>query len=288
MSPGDSQTITLPDGRQLGYAIYGSRHPRAAVFVAFHGTPGSRLDYRMLHEWALKNGVTLVCPERPGYGLSTIDKNYVVTKHAHDVQRLMDHVGYERYKVIGAVGGGPYALAFTHICTKVQVQGTLLIAPVAPIDAPKTGLPVSGTGRPMNRYLWRLLTIFPFLMELRVSIVSRKFLKNLAALNPPTEELRKTEQGRKIIEGYARHGTPAGYVHDYCASHRYWGFELRDTDANRIVIFAGGMDVQNPPDGMRYMRDRQRNTELFVHPHDNHMTLQRNQMCRALQILRNM
>jgi len=242
----------------------------------------------MWHDWALKNGVTLVCPERPGYGLSTIDKNYVVTRHAHDVQRLMDHVGYEQYKVIGARGGGPYALAITHICTKVQVQGTLLMAPIAPIDAPKTGVPMNRAGVPMSRYLWRLLTIFPFLMELRVSFVSRKFLRNMAAINPATEELRKTEQGHKIIEGHARHGTPAAYVHDHCAQHRYWGYELRDIDANRIVIIAGGMDVQNPPDGLRYMRDRLQNTELFIHPNDNHFTLQANHMRRALQILRNM
>jgi hypothetical protein len=39
----DSETMILPDGRTLGYAVYGSRVKNAKVVVAFHGTPGSRL-----------------------------------------------------------------------------------------------------------------------------------------------------------------------------------------------------------------------------------------------------
>jgi hypothetical protein len=39
----DSETMILPDGRTLGYAVYGSRVKNAKVVFAFHGTPGSRL-----------------------------------------------------------------------------------------------------------------------------------------------------------------------------------------------------------------------------------------------------
>jgi hypothetical protein len=105
----------------------------------------------------------------------------------------MDCLEYERYKIVGTSGGGPYAFALTHISVKLQAQGTLLFAPAAPIEAPRSC-------ESMSSYLWGLLTFFPLLMELTLKleyfIGDKKWRKGIWAKDLPTEELRETDWGR--------------------------------------------------------------------------------------------
>ena len=49
----DRLSITLPDGRQLGYAEYGN--PEGKPIFYFHGFPGSRLEAGHLQKIALLN-----------------------------------------------------------------------------------------------------------------------------------------------------------------------------------------------------------------------------------------
>ncbi len=59
----------LRDGRTLGFADYGA--PEATPVMLFHGTPGSRV-YGLEDDPLLDRfGVRFVCPERPGFGLSS-------------------------------------------------------------------------------------------------------------------------------------------------------------------------------------------------------------------------
>src|SRR5437667_87148 len=53
-----SATFTLPDGRKLGYAQYGSLTGRAFFFV--HGLPGSRLEAAWFEEVCLKLGARVI------------------------------------------------------------------------------------------------------------------------------------------------------------------------------------------------------------------------------------
>jgi hypothetical protein len=101
--PGDSQRYALPDGRKLGYSVVGSRSRTAQKIVAEHGTPGSRLDYCGSDSWARKKDIMMICPERPGYGLSTLKKNYSPLDHARDVRFFIDDLGHRKYKVMASV-----------------------------------------------------------------------------------------------------------------------------------------------------------------------------------------
>jgi pimeloyl-ACP methyl ester carboxylesterase len=62
----NSQTLTLPDKRQLGYAIEGNGKP----VVYFHGTASSRLEILLLKQFAHQNSLQLIGIDRPGYGLT--------------------------------------------------------------------------------------------------------------------------------------------------------------------------------------------------------------------------
>jgi pimeloyl-ACP methyl ester carboxylesterase len=191
----------------------------------------------------------------------------------------MDFLGFKQYRVEGISGGGPYALALTHISTRSEVLATLLLAPGTPIEA-------SRAGQSMQAYLRELFNYFPLVAEMRLDIKRRMFTESTAALqHTPTHKLRETAPGRKFIETCAEYATAAGYVHDYAAGDRHWGFELEDVDANRIVIFAGGLDESTPVDGMRYMRNRLRNAELVEYPNETHSSLQENHGYRARELL---
>src|SRR5215204_6621953 len=114
-----SHTITLPDGRQLGYALYGPADGRPVLY--FHGTPSSRLELLLLHHYGKdlgamlsEAGLKLVAVDRPGMGLSTFDPQGDFLSFSSDVGVLMDKLGMNTGAVMGWSGGGPYTLALAY------------------------------------------------------------------------------------------------------------------------------------------------------------------------------
>src|SRR5262245_52528836 len=97
------RTITLSDGRTLAYAEYGA--PRGSPVFHFHGTPGSRLQGRLLDAAAVAANVRLICPDRPGFGESDFLKKRRFLDWARDVRELADHLGIDRFAVSGLSGG---------------------------------------------------------------------------------------------------------------------------------------------------------------------------------------
>jgi pimeloyl-ACP methyl ester carboxylesterase len=125
-------TLELSDGRTLGFSDYG--RPDAVPVMLFHGTPGSRVygldGDHMLGEF----GVRVVCPERPGYGLSDLAPGRAIHEWAADVKELADHLGLGRFHVAGESGGGPYALACA-IQMPDRVSSATLIGSACPPEA---------------------------------------------------------------------------------------------------------------------------------------------------------
>src|SRR5690349_20394532 len=63
------KTLTLADGRQVGYALYGAATGQPLFFA--HGWPGSRLRAAVYHGVALRLHIRLIALDRPGIGLSS-------------------------------------------------------------------------------------------------------------------------------------------------------------------------------------------------------------------------
>jgi pimeloyl-ACP methyl ester carboxylesterase len=101
------RTVTLPDGRVLAWAEAGS--PTGFPFFMFHGFPGSRMEARGLEDIGHRHNLRVICPERPGYGLSTFQPGRRLLDWPADVQFLARHLEMERYSILGGSGGGPYA-----------------------------------------------------------------------------------------------------------------------------------------------------------------------------------
>lgn len=93
-----SDTLTLPDGRQLGFAQYGLLTGKPVFYC--HGLPGSRVEAGHLHEEAFATGVRIIATDRPGMGLSTPQPDRTLLDHPKDLELLADHLKLSEYGVL--------------------------------------------------------------------------------------------------------------------------------------------------------------------------------------------
>lgn len=105
----DPRVLRLPDGRDLSYCLYGREDGTPVLF--FYGTPGTMFlaPDRLVPVDEL--GTRLLVVDRPGYGASTRLPGRCVAAAAADLAVLVDHLGWDRFAVWGASGGGPHAPA---------------------------------------------------------------------------------------------------------------------------------------------------------------------------------
>jgi pimeloyl-ACP methyl ester carboxylesterase len=101
-------TVTLADGRRIGYAEYGVAD--GIPVFEFHGFPGSR-RYQLQDDALEAAGVRLLTLERPGIGLSDRKPGRALLDWPNDVSEVADHFGFDRFAVLGVSAGAPNAVA---------------------------------------------------------------------------------------------------------------------------------------------------------------------------------
>jgi pimeloyl-ACP methyl ester carboxylesterase len=129
---GEDHFLGLSDGRRLGYTEFGD--PLGIPLFAFHGTPGSRFMFRLVHEPAWRLGLRIIAPDRPGFGLSDCQENRTLADWPNDVCALADELGLDRFGVAGISGGGPYVAACAALAPE-RVTAAALISPVGPLHS---------------------------------------------------------------------------------------------------------------------------------------------------------
>lgn len=126
------QRLELADGRKLGYAQFGTRGAFPVFY--FHGWPGSRLEAGFFE---IPN-VQMIGVDRPGYGLSDPHRERKLADWPGDIEQLADHLGLDKFAVIGMSGGGPYAAACAHFL-RDRLAKVAIIAGLGPPEAPGMG-----------------------------------------------------------------------------------------------------------------------------------------------------
>ena len=106
---GHDHVMHLTDGRRLRYLDIG--HPHGLPLLSCHGGLSSRLDVLPAADAAAALGVRLVSPDRPGVGGSDRQPSRTLLHWPADVAELTEHLGIERFAVMGWSLGGPYAMA---------------------------------------------------------------------------------------------------------------------------------------------------------------------------------
>lgn len=128
-----TDAITLPDGRRLGYAEWGSRRRDAATVLYFHGAMGSPMRRCAATDAALETlGLRYVMVHRPGFGASDPLPGRTLRDWPADVAHLADALDLERFAVLGVSAGGPYAAACAHLLPE-RVTAAAIVSGITPI-----------------------------------------------------------------------------------------------------------------------------------------------------------
>jgi pimeloyl-ACP methyl ester carboxylesterase len=162
----------LPDGRKLGYSIYGPKGGWPVFY--FHGTPSSRLELKLLsgynldiEQLLLNLGVQLIAVDRPGMGLSACHAERTFTSFAHDVHILSQFLNISRSSVMCWSGGGPYALAIARIYPLLIKDVFILCG----FSRPFSGKLLREMG--MNKWYFLSAKYMPWLLEFTLNRISR-------------------------------------------------------------------------------------------------------------------
>lgn len=133
-----SDTCTLPDGRKLGYAEYGTRDGKPIFFL--HGSPGSRIEAASLDGPAKDLNVRIISVDRPGIGWSSPHPGRTLEDFAKDIETLAASLGLEKFVLVGVSGGGPYSLACARFISQDKLKAAACVVGMGAPDMSKKGM----------------------------------------------------------------------------------------------------------------------------------------------------
>ncbi len=245
----EGYTITLKDGRNLGYGEYGN--PDGIPLMLFHGTPGCRIMASLEKaEWIEEFGLRVITPERPGFGLSDPAPGRTLADWANDVEELADYLHIDRYHVAGGSGGGPYAL----VCA-LHSSGRVISATPFSSGGPPEVMHLTKDMVAQNRILFFLVRYLPFMARFLINstakAVHKKPEKMKAAMVKKLTEAKQIVgdevNGDNLIktmqEAY-RQGGDGAYVDIRLIAHD-WGLDLSKIKVP-VFVWHGTADALVP------------------------------------------
>ena len=121
--------LALADGRTLCYGLYGAGD--GALVVVLDG-PGSRGLGQAMASSAERLGLTLLVPDRPGFGGSTQSSNGSYAATADDLLAAVERAGVQRFGIVAQSGGTPYGLALASAAGN-RATGLSFVGALAPL-----------------------------------------------------------------------------------------------------------------------------------------------------------
>lgn len=266
--------LRLRDGRRLGIAEYGARDGEPILY--FHGHPGSRLEAQLADDAAKQAGLWVIALDRPGYGRSDFQPGRTILDWPGDVAEAADRLDIGKFAVIGASGGGPYALACGHELPE-RIRAVGVLSGVGPYQA-------RGVTRGMrwqNRVGFQLGSRWPALARLIMRSMARNIQRRpeatidaLAQAMSPVDAaiVRRPEVRRMLRDDITeafRHGSD-GAAWDVVLLGRPWGFALEDITPV-VYLWQGEADVLVPPAMGRHMAAHLPHCRARTFPGEGHL-----------------
>jgi pimeloyl-ACP methyl ester carboxylesterase len=247
--------LELSDGRRLAYAEWGV-HDGVPAFQ-FHGSPAGRLD-RWGDDSALERlRVRLITTDRPGIGRSDRKCSRRVVDWGDDVRELADHVGAERFAVIGFSMGGAYAAACAARLAD-RVSALALVSPIGRVDERGVdGMSVAPYLKLARRAPWAMRAVYTGLGVLARRSSDRaheQFWRGTPRVD------REIVDRAAVRERYwpaltdALGGRGRGLVDDMRTVQRPWGFDPREISVP-VHLFHGTSDRVVPQRDAQYWID---------------------------------
>jgi len=228
---------------------------------------------------AKKLNIRVICPDRPGHGLSTFQHNRKLVDYPHDISQLAKFLSVARYNVLGQSGGGPYAVACAYGSPKTELLNVGVVAGIGP--------PAVLTLKHAGLYTMAALSAvkwFPGVMR----SLTNWYLRDDKRIQKSIRRMSKylTEEDRAEITGpdaesmimavlkaaYAQ--GPDGVIRDGHIYSSPWGFDLKDVQ-KEVQLCYGHKDDRTPPVFGRYYKAHLPRAELIEFEDASHFTIQR-------------
>ncbi len=261
-SPLNEADLTLADGRNLRYAVWGD--PAGRPLFLFHGSPGSRYfvpDPGM----SRAAGVRLITVDRPGFGRSDPSPGRRILDWPADIRHLADTLALDAFDVAGHSSGGPYALACAHDLPDRVSRVALVSCVGPPADPPTAGGPVDQSTAALEREAAAFADSLSWLVD-----DPERFLQ----LPRPAPDLRVladpvvADMFLRTLREAVRQGVEA-YGWDCVLEAKPWGFPLGDIGA-RVWIFHGDADAAVPRSDADHLAAQLPNSVLRMVPDAGH------------------
>lgn len=271
-------TITLADGRLLGYGLYGN--PNGIPILDFHGIPGSRREAALIASFIKRDDLCFIGFDRPGYGRSTPKHNYTIRDIVADVALLMDHLALKKFIALGYSGGGPFALACAaYIPERLAAIG--IVSGVGPSEIGSDGMHAS------NKKKFNLAQRMPALSRLMLTVVFSKMKRHPEKMDSDLKKIwlqmpevdQKVMQDRVFADGIteiskdAIHQTVRGWVDEELLMAQPWQFNLADIKANNMFLWHGELDRNVPVSMAKAVSERIRGCQAKFFPGEGHLSV---------------
>ncbi len=259
------------DGRTL--ALTDAGEPKGFPILYFHGAPGGRFDVAWMEDEFAAAGVRVVSPDRPGYGGSSPSPRRSMSEWPADVGALADHLGIDRFAVMGLSSGGPYVAA----CAALLGDRVVAAASVAgvtdmgwgsayeefPDDDEKTIMQIGDEDRAQA---W---------CEDRYGADGARFFDAPLDLSPPDAALFADEAFMTAIMptfGEAFGQGVGGFAQDITVQGRAWPFDVANVTC-AVRVYHGEQDTLVPVSHGRHTAEMIERSSLVIFPEHGHLSI---------------
>jgi pimeloyl-ACP methyl ester carboxylesterase len=264
---GRDADLRLSDGRTLSYGLYGAVD--GPLVVVLDG-PGSRGLGRALAATATTIGVTLLVPDRPGFGNSTAAPGRSIVDVAADLLALERSPEVQRFGIVAQSGGTPYALALAAAAGDA-VTGLSFVGALVPLNEADA---LQDVQRPM-RTMFTMARRAPWLLRPAIGALALKTRRNPeAAARAYAKDLPAAD--RAVLADpsmWAIHAvtsaeavsSPAAFAREARLLAQPWGVDLRGVTAH-AAFWVGELDPTHPPVMSRRLAQRLGDAPVTVVP----------------------
>jgi pimeloyl-ACP methyl ester carboxylesterase len=271
--------VTLSDGRDLGYAIYGN--PKGFPIFYFHGFPGSRFEGKMFDAKMKDSPYALFALDRPGIGNSSQQKDRSLLTWADDILEFANKLNIVRFFVLGISGGGPYALACAYRIPSDRLVASLVVSGMGPLNGNKKyfgpllrfGMTLAKMSRRMFRFIYRII----FYSQLKTEKRAAKTVKKMVLeFSPDEQALFHSSDLLEIFIADNYYGYvqgPLGTAQDVEIYAHSWGFKLEDIPEEiSVMVLHGEKDNIVPVEIGRYVAEHIPHCYSQFYPEGTHFT----------------
>lgn len=227
--------VQVSDRAVVAFEEYGD--PNGVPVIFCHGWPSSRIMARLTDEPARDLRIRIISPDRPGICGSSLQPERRLTDWPRVAERIVEHLGVGKFRMLAISGGAPYAYA-TAVGMPQRVQAIAIVGgapPMAELVDHEGLLPLYRwmltLHRSRPRLLRRLFHLARPVLSLRPPAQFRPLLLKMLMLRPcDAESLRDAEAFEAIFESQRRawRGSAEGVMADAQIYAQPWGFAIED------------------------------------------------------------